>query len=551
MSQNVDVYYNNLINNNIWPIRDEEISTIWTYINENFTDLEVKLFLKKISEDGYIFRWLGIIGYSLSKITYDDTFLEIVENTIEQVKNDMAQGNFIRNLIKIGEINQTNALRLYNSLIKSSELSIIYSGLVLGGIGKNDYEYMFDIVSSNFYTSNDFKKASYIKAIRVANEDRNVLIHQDKILSMLEHIIDNNNPYIKNEIVHFYFDYNKIDKKWSENKLLYLINKADDDIKHLILNKIWIVDLDNINLEKKILTLTSKEDTIKILDAVARTLSSNGKKYLETSLNIIRDWINRGLYYSIKNIKYCLNELGKSNYEQCMIIIKQWISEYSLLEMKSIVIVLSDLLKNIASYEYQMLLSTLTKWIKEDEVKYGIITINVIDDILIFSSSSDQLIDTSFTLLEKLSKNKELDGELYSSFISLFGSRPLFTNPNKMIDIITNWSTNNDKIIRKAIIPALEMLAEFKVDTQETLHMTYNKETNESKIKNITSKKVENEESVMAYKLLEELSHDTDDEVKQFAQHTLARVSLKLVEKEIKLQRRLIEKTQRDLRPSI
>ena len=541
MNEKIEKYYNDLINNNVWPINDDEIESIWIDISDNFSDAELITLLKKFSEDGYIFRWLGIIGHSLSKISYNNTVLEIVENTIEQIKNDMAQGNFIRSLILIGETNQANGLLLYNSLQNSSELSIIYSGLVLGGIGKNDYEYMFKRIANDYYISGDYKKASYIKAIRVANEGKDSLLYQDIIIDMIEHIIDSENVYVKNEIVHFLFDFNRINKEWSEHKIEYLLNKNDDYFKKSILNKLWIVDLNNIDLEIKILNLTSKEDNNEILEAVARTLASNGKNYLETSFSIIQNWITRKLYYGITNIKYCLNELGKNNYADCIFIVKQWFDEYDSLEIRPLIFALSDVLKNIASYEYLKLMTTLVNWVNEDEIKYGKITIHVIDDILVFNNASEEVIDLSFDIFKKLSKNKYFENDLSATFFSLFGSRPLFATPEKIINIITNWSIDTTENARKMIIPALGSLAEYKIDTQETLHMTYNKETSESKIKEITVKKVEHKESVVAYRLLEKLTLDSDDEIQERAKTTLNQVSHRLIKKEESWRNRLSE----------
>ena len=533
MSDKVETFYNDLIKNHTWIRNKDELNSTWNNVNKKFNDYEKLIFLKKLSEDNYIFRWLDLISYIIPLVKYDeDIMIEIIKNITIKVKNDMAQGNYIRGLIKIGENDQNRAFNLYNKLQCSSDDVIQYSGLILGGIGKQNYDYMFNYIITNFSDSNEKLKASYLKAIRVSNENKDTLIYEKEIFKLIDSVIFTKNEYLLYEVIQICFDFNKYNSSKTEEYLLYYTLKGNDSIKYIIANKLWFYNLSNYEIEIKLIEILSKENDIKILDEIAKVLSRKGSNYLIQSLTIIKYWVDKNKFYDISNIKYCLNELGKENTEIGIDFIEKWILDYNEVEIRNASYMMATLINNYLVNNTLTLIFLMDKWINSGKYNLRIIIIHMIDDLLVFNKQPDDMIDKTFKLLKKLSKEDVYYEDTHGLFVSIFGSRPLFTNPKKIIQIIKNWSNSKNKNTRKCIVSALIFLAEYKIDTEETMRMIYNKDTRESKIKDIYIKKIENKESIIAYNILNKMMNDEDEQIRKLATIGIEQVDKKINEKE-------------------
>jgi len=376
-----------------------------------------------------------------------------------------------------------------------------------------------------------------LRALRVAFEDAENLELSDDIFQILERSLEVEDLSVRREVVHAYLDFDKFNPEICEKRLLEIAQKGDSLVRFTIVDRLWFLDLKDRSKEVTILKFCSMDDDLNVLGGIARILSRKGKTFINDSLQILYGWLKRSKYHDIPALDYSLHELGKNILPHCLKTVERWI-EFE--DDPVFLLQVSRLLRNLASSNYDELLNNFEAWIVNKGLKFKKVIIETLVDILILGNPSENIIDRSFNIM-KLLKERELQSTLESSLVQLFGMRPSFVKSEKIIQILDEWVSSPDWILRRSIIPALYVVAEYKIDSEETLHMLINRETKETKVAGISSKMIETPEGVKAYEFLEGLTNDENDAVKNLAVGALKDVNRRLKEKEERITERYIE----------
>lgn len=529
-SRNIDTICKELDTGKAWPRDIEAYEKLWNKVKETLTTTNEQItLLKCLAESHYIFRWLGLFSWLIPKLGSDDViFVELLQKIIDKVKGDMAQGEFIRSLIKLGEENPEKGTALYVRITETSgDVMIHYSGLLLGGAAKKGFGSALGKIRDGLQNEKPAIVVACLKALRVSLEDSKDLAYPN-IFDTLADFAKSTDPDIQREVVNAYIDFDRFDPKTCGNKLLETALSAKSEIRFTILNRLLVNDLQDKSNEFEILKACSRDGDSNVLDQISYVLARKGQAFLEQALEIIKEWIKDRKYYEIRSLDYCLSELGKNKLPECVKAIEQWIDSDRDPGFHQFGI--SYVLRNIASSNFDELLNTFEQWIVQKNDDYKRIVIYTITDILLHHPP-ENTISRCFSILQQF-KEEPTRSALESSLFQVFGSRPLFADKETIIKIIGEWASNPDWKIRITSIVPLGLLAEYKIDSEETVQFLVNKETGETRIGAISSKKVERAEGVKAYELLRRLTEDEKEEVRTRAQEVLVSINSRLKEKE-------------------
>lgn len=520
-----------------WPRSKEEIEELWEPVAEELNTNEQTYLLWCLVEKDNVFKWLRLISHLLPNLVSEDQiFVNLLDEIVSKVRGDMAQGDFVRSLINIGEKYPKKGIALFHLLAKtSSDLTIHYSGLVLGGAAKKSFAGVFEIIKEVLKKEKPPTTVACLRALRIAFEDAKNLELSNDIFQILERSLEVEDLSVRREVVHAYLDFDKFRPEICEKRLLEIAQKGDSLMRFTIVDRLWFLDLKDRSNEVAILKICSRDDDLNVLGGIARILSRKGEVFINDSLEILYGWLKRSKYHDIPALDYSLHELGKNTLPHCLKIVERWI-EFE--DEPRFLLQVSRLLRNLASSNYDELLNKFEEWIVNKGLKFKKVIIETLVDILMFGNPSENIIDRSFNIMKML-KERELQSTLESNLVQLFGKRPPFVKSEKIIQILDEWVSSPDWTLRKNIIPALLVVAEYKVDSEETLHMLINKETKETKVAGISSKMIETPEGVKAYELLEGLTNDEKDEVKKLAVRALKDVNRRLEIKEKRIAERV------------
>lgn len=139
--------------------------------------------------DGFIFKWLDFISLKLPDLVTEEDFVNLLRKVILRIKGDMAQGPFIRALIKIGEQDAKLGFSLYEQMIADEDEDLIhYSSFPLGGAGKRNFDEAYSLIKEGLKSENPHIKAVSIKALRVVFEDMNEIQQSSEIFDVLNRL---------------------------------------------------------------------------------------------------------------------------------------------------------------------------------------------------------------------------------------------------------------------------------------------------------------------------------------------------------------------------
>lgn len=83
----------------------------WYPVKRDLTVDDQVTLLTRLVEKDYVFRWLKLISHLLPDLfSKDYSFVTLLETIIDKIKGDMAQGDFIRSLIKLVKNTQRKVL---------------------------------------------------------------------------------------------------------------------------------------------------------------------------------------------------------------------------------------------------------------------------------------------------------------------------------------------------------------------------------------------------------------------------------------------------------
>ena len=369
--------------------------------------------LEKLTE-GYIFRWLDFICSKLEDLATEKNFVDLLRKIISKIKNDMAQGPFIRNLIKIGEKNPELGFSLYEKMGYTNESNLInYSSFPLGGAGKNNFEKAFVLIEKGLRSENSEVVKSSIKALRVIFEEKPELQKTKEIFDHLDRLSEQKDQLgIQTEVMNAYFDFSRFSnvKNHCIEKLFEFAERENSDIRFNLADSLISRNLPDAETEIELLTKCAADNNEHVLSRIAWALSEKGKQFPEKTLNIIKDWILKGKYYNISQIEYTTKRIGKENQDRCIKEVKTWIQENN----KRLKFFVPEILVTFSSEDYQKLIDYLEIWIDESE-DLRKISLKSIREILTKSYStpkfSEEIVNRCFLILEKIAKEKGIDVE--------------------------------------------------------------------------------------------------------------------------------------------
>jgi hypothetical protein len=527
-----------LIKERKWPVKRAEIEEIWLPIREELSEKEQIMFLICLSREDYIFPWLNLISYAIPNLPAEESVLtELIENIVEKVKNDLAQGDFIKSLIDLGKNQPDQAIKLYKKLVKKEDISLIhYSGLILGGVARSNLERAFSTIKEDFNSGSYSVQVACIKALRVGLEKTDFPEIADEVFTILGDAMKQPDESLKIEALQAYVDFDRIRPVTSESVLLEIAKTGPSLLRLVIVDRLWLTNLESRKNEIKILKLCSQDNDKRVVESLARVLSKKGHSFFADSLDIIKELLKKP--YSVQGpmFEYYLQEFGKGKLDGIVESFENWVKDS---KDRTLRFKVSEALVDFATQgNLKVLQSALKTWIKREDINLQWIAMKAMIELFEKGYFSKESCEEEFSVLKTLSK-EPIRTDLEVELRCLFSGRPLFANFDIVIRLITDWARDSEWVIRKTIIPSLSALAMYKIDSEETLRLLFNKETKESRVVGITTRKITRPEGIEAYNLLKELSKDEEENVRTFAERELERIDSILKDKEAEIDERV------------
>ena len=391
----------------VW--KSEEIEAYMkSYEIDNKTVIKI---LESLVDD-FIFKWLDFISLKLAQVASEEGFVGLLRKIILRIKGDLAQGPFIRALINIGEENVNLGISLYEQMIgRKDEDLISYSSFPLGGAGKKNFDEAYSLIEKGLKSENPHLRTANIKALRVIFENETRLKRDSEIFEILDKFSSEDEDIIvQNEVLNAYVDFSRFRPEECSQHLVELAKRNDPRIRFNLANNLWLRNLPDKANEISILKICAEDEDENVLSRVSIALSKKGSEFPEESLEIIKDWIKRGKYFKVHDIEYCLKEIGKVHSDRCIKEVETWIGK----EDGRLRFFIPIILKELSSSDYRQLIKSVETWASQNEDfwKMALQTIRaVLTEIFPPKADHESLVDSCFSILEAMVKEKNLDVE--------------------------------------------------------------------------------------------------------------------------------------------
>jgi len=515
-----------------------ELETFLTARGFDFSKKNLATLLTVLAEND-IFRWLSFVGAKLPEAASEsDEFLNLLLLVIKKVKGDLAQGPLIRGMINIGTTNPKLANMLFDSIVSTKEENmVLYSGLVLGGVGKKEPDNVLDRITENIKTESPYLRAAYIKALRVMFEDSQ-LVQGERVFEILRSAASpRENGLVRSEAANAFIDFYKFNPSFCYNQILDLAKQGDSKIRLVIAQRLWFGSLKPKPNIMSILKECAQDDSPETLSAVSWALSNQGKEYPRETLNIVRQWIRRRKYFEIREIDFLLSEIGKANTAKCIEIIMSWIKNT---KDTILMAAIPSLLVSVSSSNREILLDYLKAFLTSPNKIFPILASRTIGDIIVdlHATPSMETVRKCFGLAKILAKMDEMQEEVSMLFHNTFSAKPRFATSDDLVEITQDWVSDENWKIRRAITWALGPIAEDKLDVRETLEVRLNTATGKTEIFNIKVEEITKPEGEKAYDFLVALTKDSNSIVAKESRTILEEVDKRLTQKKQSLDQR-------------
>ena len=261
-----------------YPLKNEEITEIWSPVRAELTEEEQLCLMEDLVQKDDVFKWLHLISNLLpSLFSENKEFMKLVEIVVEKIKNDMAQGIFIRSLIDTGEKNADSVIRIYPKLTEDvNELTIEFTGLILGGAAKNKFSETLEIINNGLKSSSIAVIIASLKALRVATESE-IFVFPKEIYGILDEIWKIQEPSLKTEIIGAYIDFDRYDAERAESRLLKISSGGDSAERYTITRRLWFAKLVNLDKEIEILRECAKDKNPQVQANLFQVFGQKGK----------------------------------------------------------------------------------------------------------------------------------------------------------------------------------------------------------------------------------------------------------------------------------
>jgi hypothetical protein len=327
MSENkIEEWCRKLRTSKDWPIAVSEIENVWRPITDELAHNEQVSLLTCLVEKDRVFRWLKLISHVIPEIFSEDyNFANLLGIIIDKIKGDMAQGDFIRSLIEIGERHPEKGISLYSFLIKrSNDSTIPYAGLILGGAGKIKFKEVFETIKTDIQNEKSMIQVACLKALRVAFEKPQDTKFPPEILDLLDKMWKSDDTRVRAEVIQSYIDFREYYPEICEQKLLEIVKNEGSEERFIITNRLSFEDLKDQSIEIKILHICSEDNSLYVLRNLLLIISQKGHRFLEDSLEIIRKILKKENYSDLSNFDYSVKKLYEHNPEACEKTFQKW-----------------------------------------------------------------------------------------------------------------------------------------------------------------------------------------------------------------------------------
>ena len=295
----------------------------WNEIKDTI-GLEEKIGLIKdiIKNERDFWGYINLLAEVLFDVASDsDDFVKILEKVIDIIKNDMGQGPFLQTLVSIGERKKDIGVGLRNRIVETSDNNtlILLSGLILGGVGRVDKNFALSEIEENIPSEKNISiLQSYLKTILVMNEKKKKVDRE--YIEILQKLLDFNNEDLNIEILNFCLSNYHKNRSFFYSIIKDLVSRDNENYKRFIFGRLAYQDIIG---ERKLFELieTSKNANEKVLDEIVMCLG----RYPSRNRKIIFlyfYWINKGLYFKIKNFDWVLDQLMKRDNSLLSLFIK-------------------------------------------------------------------------------------------------------------------------------------------------------------------------------------------------------------------------------------
>ena len=295
------------------------------------SDLLFLLYLLASGRD--IFSWLNFISVRLKIVAGDNSvFTNLISMIIQKIKGDMAQGDFIKSLIQLGQEKPELSLKIYERIVKSREEDTIhYAGFILGGAGKvktiEVRNYILKTLNHEDYGDIDSIKIAVAKATRIILQDLPESEDKTFFFDVLSKISNVSYPEdLKAEAINLSFQLYKFNKDICYNIIFKLMTETKFEfLKSQVADKLWIFGLEDSEAEFKLIQNLSETNNQNILSKIAYYLAKNNVKDKDKTFEIFQYLTRKERIVYVSELYYTLEEMLSSDSDYYINKFIEWI----------------------------------------------------------------------------------------------------------------------------------------------------------------------------------------------------------------------------------
>ena len=336
----------------------------WEEIKNELTVETEKQLIRKIMDEG-VFGYLDLVSEILFEIASDsEEYVKILEDMSTRVKNDLAQGPFLSTLIKIGKEKTEIGMGLRNKIIKTCKDSnlMVLSGLILGGIGIKNKEEVLTLIEQDLdQQNNPTILQSYLKAILIINENKKRIDERDK--KIIAKLFTKNMEQVNIELLNFSLANYSKNKSYFYKIIKSLTEEKKDSYKKFLFRRL---SYQNILEENKLFELIelAKDAEEEVLNEIAMCLR-NHPSQLNAILDLYFYWINKGLYFKIRNFEWILEEIMKKDNS----ILPLFIKSFRKIDEKYSYVIVPDIFQHLVKYNIEIGISEAIKLKSKNKIE--------------------------------------------------------------------------------------------------------------------------------------------------------------------------------------
>lgn len=268
---------------------------------------KIDLLSKMVGKD--VFRYSTLLTNSLPLVAdADDDFLNLLESIVKSTQGDLAIGWFETALIEIGKKNPELGISLAIKM-KQNENLLNFSSCPLGGVGRNDYNKIKEIVNESLSSNNTQEIINGLRTIRISYKNKH-LNNKTEIFSKFEEAKKIGIDDINFEVTAGFLEFYEQDPTLCHKHLLELA-KINDKIKAIISQHIWIHPIEDAARALELLQECYKAINKNVKRSVFYALTKYSKTQHKEIMAIIRAELeNKAQPYG--DLEYLITELGKN-----------------------------------------------------------------------------------------------------------------------------------------------------------------------------------------------------------------------------------------------